>query len=386
MLGALLTPCSGALAAYTTIVDNGPNTNRVNMLFLGDGYTATDIANGTYQNHIDEGINHFFHEGEDPFPRYEHFFNVHKIDVVSVESGADVPPLGISRNTALGARYYYDGTTERLLGINQAAAFVRVAQGLAGANWVPNIRMVTVNDTRYGGSGGTYAVYAGGNPSATEIALHETGHAFAGLADQYGGDGTYAGPEPSQPDITADPTGAKWAQWLGYNQPGIGTIGAYEGAGYFDHGLYRPSLDSKMRSLGQPFDAIGREQIILAIYRIVDPLDSFTDNSHLLVDPAALSADVIDPNVINLQWYVDNVLVAGATGETFALAANHVSAGLHTIHVRAYDPTDWVRVNRDLLEENVVWNVQVVPEPASVVLLMLGGVVGLAVTSRRSPA
>ena len=55
-------------------------------------------------------------------------------------------------------------------------------------------------------------------------------HPFAGLADEYGGDPTrYTGPEPFQANITTDPTGAKWAAWLGYDQPGIGVIGAYEG-------------------------------------------------------------------------------------------------------------------------------------------------------------
>ena len=79
---------------------------------------------------------------------------------------------------------------------------------------------------------GNYTVFAGGNPSATEIALHEVAHSFANLADEYtaageGGQGgsLYAGPEPAQANITASPGGQKWAQWLGYDQPGIGVIG-----------------------------------------------------------------------------------------------------------------------------------------------------------------
>jgi hypothetical protein len=358
---------SRARAVYTTFLNNGPPSNRVDIVFLGDGYTASEL--GLYQTHINAMMNHFFNEGEEPFLRYHNYFNAHRIDVISQQSGADDPSVGLFVNTALDARYLYDGVTQRLLGITDGKASSALASGLNGA-FTADMRLVTVNATQYGGSGGIYTVYAGGNSSATDIALHELGHSFSGLADEYGGNaGSYVGSEPSQPDLTKDSTGAKWSRWLGYNQPGIGTIGAYEGGGYFDHGLYRPSPNSKMRSLGQPFDAVSREEIILDIYRRVDPLDSWLGNSQTLQNPANLWVDSIDPAIIRHEWYVNGSLVPGATGEQFNPLDYGFGSGVYTIKAHNFDPTDWVRIHPELLTQDIAWTVQYsVPEPTTLVL------------------
>ena len=236
-----------ARAVYTTFLNNGPSSNRVDIVFLGDGYTASQL--NVYQSHISSMMNHFFNQGEEPFPRYHNYFNAHRIDIISQQSGADDPTANFFVNTALDAHYLYDGVTQRLLYISDSKANAALSSGLGGA-FTADMKLVAVNATQYGGGGGAYAVYAGGNVSATEVALHELGHSFAGLADEYGGNtAIYTGGEPTDPNITKNSTGAKWSRWIGYNQPGIGTIGAYEGGGYYDHGLYRPSLNSKMRVL-----------------------------------------------------------------------------------------------------------------------------------------
>ena len=184
------------------------------------------------------------------------------------------------------------------------------------------------------------------------------GHSFAGLADQYGGTpGPYTGPEPSEPDVTKSSGGQKWSQWLDYNQPGVGVIGAYQGGRYFDAGIYRPSLDSKMRTLGMPFDAVGREQIILDIYKLVRPLDSWLSNTVVQTNPASLWVDSVDPSVIDVEWRVNGQLVAGAQGESFRLRDYGYGPGTYTVTARAFDPTDWVRINLNLLQESIVWNV-----------------------------
>lgn len=371
-----------ALAQYETIVDNGPSSNRVDMVFLGDGYTAADHAAGTYTNHIQGYLGYLFGGGTivDPYPRYQSFFNVHRIDVMSNQSGADKPGDGVYVDTALDASYWWDGVTERLLYVNSLKADAALNNALAGAGFTAEQRYVTVNDNKYGGGGGKYAVYAGGNSAAHEVALHEMGHSFSGLADEYGGNAsTYTGAEPSEPNVTKDPTGAKWEHWIGYDQPDVGVIGAYEGGRYYDHGLYRPTLDSKMRSLGQPFNAVCREQIILDIYDLVDPLDGWLDNTSILNDPASLWVDRIDDSVISMEWFVDDVLVAGATGSSFDLVNYGFGPGTYSITARAYDPTGfdpidgWVRIHTDQLEQSISWTVvSTVPEPSTICLLAMG--------------
>ncbi|MDQ3621541.1 MAG: M64 family metallopeptidase [Verrucomicrobiota bacterium] len=150
----------------------------MDIVFLGDGYTSTEL--GTYQTHINAMIGHLFDNGQDPFPRYERYFNAHRIDVTSEQSGADDPRVNFYVDTALDATYRYDGVTQRLLYLNSAKASDALSIGLGGA-LTADMRLVSVNATQYGGGGGTYAVYAGGNSAATEIALHELGHSFAGL-------------------------------------------------------------------------------------------------------------------------------------------------------------------------------------------------------------
>lgn len=373
-LGWCVEPVLGA--SYTTVFTNGPAGNRVNMVFLGDGYTAAEIDT-LYPAHVNEMLAHMFTGGEDPFPRYHKFFNAYRVNVISNESGADIPPEGVFRDTALDAKYYGDGDTERLLTVNSGKAILALANAKLSADGiVPSMRMVTVNSTRYGGSGGTFAVYAGGNPAAPEIALHELGHSFAGLADEYvySGSGVYTGSEPSEPNVTKSPTGEKWAHWLGYEQPGIGTIGVYEGAKYFETGLYRPSLNSKMRSLGPPFDAVSREQIILKIYSLVDPLDAWLSNNDLIDGTIPLWVEPIDTEVIKLEWYVNGLLIPDANETTFSLTDYGFGRGTYEVRALAFDDTEWVRIQLEKLRQDIVWQVVLIPEPQTLVLLLVGAV------------
>lgn len=379
VLGASFFAATAWGATLEPVVITGPSTNRIDMLFIGDGYLEQDLDT-LYVQHIHSMLDHMFHSGEEPFGRYQNFFNVHRVNIASNERGADVPPLGIFRDTALDAKYYSDGDTERSLNINPIKALQEVGAAAAPVGLVPEMLVATVNDTRYGGTGGVFAVYAGGNSSATEVALHELGHSFADLADEYSYDGpiNYVGLEPSEPNVTKNPTGAKWSQWLGYEDPILGTIGAYEGGKYSEQGIYRPSLNSKMRSLYRPFDAVSREQFILNFYEIVDPLDEWLANTSLLLNPAELWVDPIDEEVINVEWFVNGELIAGAMGSSFDPLTLGLGPGLYEITARAFDPTGfdpvngWVRTHTDLLEQFVTWQVEVsVPEWGSATMSLL---------------
>lgn len=350
---------------YSIVQQTGANANRIEMVFLGDGYTSGQLGT-TYLQHVGNLVSYLFDDSllTEPFGRYHNFFNIYAVNVVSNESGADKETPGKTVDTALGATFFADGVTDRLLDINVQLAGEALSIGLQGSGIVPDMKFVTVNTGVYGGAGGSFATFAGGNASANELALHEMAHSFVGLADEYTAAGTggqsgsdYTGGEPWQANVTKSPTGEKWAQWVGYDQPGIGVIGAYEGGMYYQTGIYRPSMNSKMRSLGQPFDAIAREQFVLRFYEIVDPIDSATAEGQL-TDPAGLDVEVIDPAVIGLRWTVDGHVVSDAAVEHFDFAAFNVASGTHELSVLAYDATDWVRVaDRSLLEQRLEWTV-----------------------------
>lgn len=383
-----------ARAAFDTVVATGPSSNRVDIFFLGDGYTAGDISAGTYATHVQNYVNYIFSNTvlTDPYTRYQSFFNIYRVNVVSNQSGADVPQMGIEKDTALDASYRWDGVTDRLLYIDNGKANGALSAAIAGSGKTADMRFVTVNESIYGGGGGSWAVYAGGNSSAREIALHESGHSFSKLADEYdyGGPEFYTGPEPPEANVTINTASPKWALWLGYNDPTGSAVGLYEGAKYSKFGIYRPTAASKMQVLGVPFNAVSREKTILDIYDYVDPLDGYTNNAATLVDPVSLAAMPVDPNVIDTQWFIDGVHDAGFDGaDTLDIASLGLTLGGHTIGLRAYDPTGfdpvngWVRYHSEKLEQFVNWDVLVtVPEPSSVVLASCA-LVGLALWARR---
>jgi hypothetical protein len=361
--------------AVRTIVNSGAASNRIDMIFLGDGYTAGEIAS-TYTNHAQSLVNYLFNDSilSQPFGRYEKFFNIHLVDVVSAQSGADDPASGKVRNTALGATYNFDGQTDRLLYINDSTTRAVMDSALSGTGITADMRFVTVNETKYGGGGGYFATYAGGNTEALEVALHEVGHSFVGLADEYGGfTSRYTGAEPTEVNITKDPTGAKWSRWLGYEQAGIsqylrpdvvGRIGAYEGGGYYEQGIYRPSELSKMRVLNQPFDAISREAFVLEFYKYVDPLDSYAYQGQTAVtDIPLLSVSPIDNEIIKVDWFVNGVLKKSNATQT-TMSELGLGVGTFNISARAYDTTDWVRLDRSSLEQTVSWNVTLTRPPS----------------------
>src|SRR5215204_6725812 len=98
--------------------------------------------------------------------------------------------------------------TDRLLHIDETKANTAMDTALSGTGIAAEMRYVLVNDSKYGGGGGSFGVYSAGNGDAREIALHEIGHSFAGLADEYGG-----GTEPGPINVTKNSSGAKWAEW-----------------------------------------------------------------------------------------------------------------------------------------------------------------------------
>jgi len=370
--------------APVTLVDNGSPDNRVDILFFGDGYRSVDHAQGTYDNHINDFLDYMF-DGlySDPFPRYENFFNVHKTVINSNESGADIPNntppqvrdtfFNSSYEVPSGETYNGAGNDRLILMDGGLVTLVRNSQ-LAGTNITGDLQLMTVNESKYGGAGGTtgvpVAVFAGANDFSFEIGLHELAHSFGNLADEYGGfPGPYMGPEPSEPNVTADPSGAKWSHWLGFDDPRGPNldIGTFNGARYYSDGIYRPSNNSKMRSVSNTppifFDAVSREQLILNIYDHVDPLDDFLSVSSVTDDD--LWVDVVDPNVIKVEWYVDHQLVTGATGETFNPHDYGFGGGDYLVTAFAYDEVldfantetllDLVRTDFEKLSQYVEW-------------------------------
>ncbi|HKQ46931.1 MAG TPA: M64 family metallopeptidase [Phycisphaerae bacterium] len=322
--------------------------NRVDIVIVGDGYQAAQ--QGLFHTHAAAAMASFF--SQQPFATYGPFFDVHEVEVVSVDSGVDNDPTqGILKNTAMDMRFWCNGI-ERLLCVSVFKAY-----NFAAAAPDVDLVLAVANSTMYGGAGYTsddLATTSGGNGSAAEVAIHEFGHSLGNLADEYdyGGPTVYIGPEPSTSNVSiynaAQMTlnGTKWATWLGFNDPAYdGLVSTYEGANYSLLGIYRPSNNSKMRALGRPFNRPSAESLIIEIYKIVQPIDGSTNTGQVLDGSETVFVDPVDPvgNPLSIQWSLDTNAIPGATSVNLDLATVMIPPGAHTLSVTVWDATLLVR-------------------------------------------
>lgn len=251
---------SAAVADVIPVQVTGGSEARFDLVFVGDGYTGDNLE--TYSQNVLSKWNEL--SAVEPFASYKQYFNVWQVNVISVDSGVDNDPsLGIDRVTALDMGFWCQGrdpNTERLLCVNETKAKQYAALAPAADQVI-----ALGNTAKYGGAGGSVATASGGNASAGQIAVHELGHSIGKLADEYDYPyNQYTGAEPTEVNVTKDPTGAKWSQYHGLESPDGGQVGAFEGGRYYKLGVYRPTSNSIMRTLGRQFNLVGRDAMIKA--------------------------------------------------------------------------------------------------------------------------
>ncbi len=330
-------------------VNLGAVDNRVDLVFVGDGYTAGEM--GQFHTDADGIINSLF--AYEPFTSYEPYFRITKVEVVSNESGVDGDPSpGVMRDTALDMEYWCAGI-ERLLCVNVGKAYTAAAAA-------PDIDQVIAisNSSKYGGAGyasNNLGTAAGQNSAAADIAIHELGHSLGDLADEYtyGGPTTYTGGELSPWNVSIlnqseqVAQSRKWYRWMGASMAGFdGTVGGFEGGNYSVFGVYRPTNNSMMRGLGRPFNLVGAERLLRQIYREVNPIDDGTADGAMLERDDVAWVNPMQPlsHDLSVYWYVDGVIDAGLDG---VLNVDIGSLGLngdaHELRVVVIDETPWVR-------------------------------------------
>lgn len=337
------------LPAYCeTLNPAGNPTNRIDIVFVGDGYTADELD--TYALEVDILAADFF--TKEPFNRYAPLFMMHRIDVISNESGVDNDPSpGIYKDTALDMEFWCGGT-ERLLCVNTSKAY-------SYANNAPDVDFVAAiaNSEKYGGAGyssSDLATASSRNGWSSEVLLHEFGHAMGNLADEYNyGGGTYYNggevPEPNASIMTEsemESSGKKWAKWLGVNNKAFdGLVSTYEGARYYQYGIYRPTNNSLMNSLGRPFNLPSLEATLIQMYKVINPIDDASPNDIYYNGTETLFVDPVDPvgHPLDIQWLLENEPIPGENGTTLDLASLNLSPGWNYLGVEVVDNTDWVR-------------------------------------------
>jgi hypothetical protein len=190
---------------------SGPSPQKVDLLIMGDGYTQADMKK--FEADARRLSQHLFEVS--PFRERAADFNVWALAVPTVESGVSRPSTGVHHASPLGTRYDIFGSERYVLTLDN-----RALRDIAQHAPYEFIEILVNNDT-YGGGGifGQFSTAAAGNDWANYLFVHEFGHHFAGLADEY-----YTSPvaylssanrmEPWEPNVTAlrDPARLKWKQ------------------------------------------------------------------------------------------------------------------------------------------------------------------------------
>lgn len=232
----------------------------IDIAVIAEGYTIKEQSK-FYRDAQRLAENLLTHE---PFTKYKSRINIYAIAAPSQESGISLSKDSTWKNTAVGSNFYtfYESrylTTTNTFKVRDLAALVPY-----------DAIYILANTATYGGGGiyNFYALTAADNKLSTQVTVHEFGHSFAGLADEYfydkqdALDGMYdIRKEPWEPNITSlVQFDTKWkAQLL----PGTviptpvtdknkTNIGVFEGGGYLTKGMYRPYFDCRMRTNKAP--------------------------------------------------------------------------------------------------------------------------------------
>ena len=206
------------LGKVWTVFENGPSTKKLDLLMLGEGYAEKDLPK--FHADVKKLVDLLF--SYEPFKSHRSDFNVRALDLPSAESGVLRPDSKIFRRTPLSVQYGIFGSERYVLTYDDRA--LREAASAAPYEFLE----VLVNDARYGGGGiFNYQATAAVDSSWQEyLFVHEFGHHFAGLADEYytsdvayetGGEK----PEPWEPNVTAHPAreSLKWADLVEQETP-----------------------------------------------------------------------------------------------------------------------------------------------------------------------
>jgi hypothetical protein len=240
---------------HSKMMGTGDASKSIDIAFVAEGYTQEEM--GKFRADVERIAGYVLNV--EPFKTYVDRFNIYALESVSEESGPDIPGKHIYKNTVLNSNFYtFD--SERYLTTSDLKSMHDIA-----ANVPYDHIFVLINTEKYGGAGiyNYYTSCASDHKLSKEVASHEFGHGFVGLADEYYTDNVSVEDfynvkvEPWEPNITTlVDFDSKWKSMI---EEGIvtptprteeyeGKVGLFEGGGYMSKGIYSPVQDCKMKT------------------------------------------------------------------------------------------------------------------------------------------
>ncbi len=234
---------------------SGDPATKVDIIILPEGYSQEEM--GVFVEDCNKFAKDFFTFS--PYSENTSRFNIRGILAPSAESGVDIPADTIWKSTIMNSGFYTFDSERYLMTFDNKSV-----RDLA-ANAPYDQIYILVNSKKYGGGAiyNYYNVSVNSNEQSAKILIHEFGHGFAGLADEYYDNSTSYGEfynleiEPWEPNITTMVDfNSKWKHFVKKKTP-IPTpqiekynkvVGIFEGGGYEPKGMYRPMQDCLMNT------------------------------------------------------------------------------------------------------------------------------------------
>ena len=242
---------------YITLQQAADTSRCIHIAYVAEGYQQHEM--GTFLEDCKIAMEALF--AHEPFRQMQDRFNMIAVMSPSAESGVSEPGKGIWRNTALGSHFdtFYSArylTTLHLKKMNDV---------LAGTPYEHII--VLVNGERYGGGGiyNSYTLTDAHGPSFRPVVVHEFGHSFGGLGDEYpyGDDDPmyFSDTEPWEPNLTTKcDFNGKWEDLVR-----DGKAGLIEGGGYLTKGVWRGFENCRMRTNEEPEFCLVCQQALIRL-------------------------------------------------------------------------------------------------------------------------
>ncbi len=268
---------------------SGPPDKFLNIVILGDGYTSTQ--QDKFMLDATKASNGFL--SEEPFKKYRDSINIFAVKVVSNASGAAMNPNNLIDNYFGSSYWSYN--IERLLVAWRSNLVLNV---LNTNTPFYDEGVIMVNDSKYGGSGGQFAVFST-HTDAIELMLHEFGHSFSDLADEYWAGQQYAAERANMTQVS-NPATIKWKNFLYTN--GVGIYPHEESPTW-----YRPHQNCKMRYLNRDFCVVCINKMTTDIKALIKlspmgkPVSFFVANNIKVIPGAQVSFYDLSSNAPN-KW------------------------------------------------------------------------------------
>lgn len=247
------------ITPHKYLLKSGNPDRCVDVAICAEGYTADEME--LFYKDAQVACDALF--DHEPFKSMKSRFNVVAVASPSLDSGVSVPRLGEWKQTAFGSHFstFY---SDRYLTTLQVKS---IHDALAGIDYEHII--ILANTDEYGGGGiyNSYTLTTAHHPMFRPVVVHEFGHSFGGLADEYFYDNdvmtdTYPlDIEPWEQNITTQVNfDSKWKDMLPkgtpnptpVNQKEKYPVGVFEGGGYSAKGIYRPAYNCRMRTNENP--------------------------------------------------------------------------------------------------------------------------------------